>query len=199
MADKTRSHYQASEEGSLWWDSPGWFLQNFDGLLLLLLLLLLPPLSPLRYGRGETSEMEIKMLPKDFIHIQAFMHLTKASKGRGRDEEERREKGGGGATCCLNIHSPTWSRVVKSECRTKRWWCPCPDKGEGELGVSVMKSLLFALHYEQVVVGISCCGSTHPCGSDCFVVNLSISPQWWLLQIPFGKYDGGAIRQGQGR
>lgn len=81
------------------------------------------------------------MLPKDFIHIQAFMHLTgEAQKGRGSEEEEEREKGGEGATCCLNIHSLTRSRMVKSECRTKRRWCPCPDKGEGELGVSVMKS-----------------------------------------------------------
>lgn len=80
----------------------------------------------------ETSEMEMKMLPKDFIHIQTIMHLTKARKGRGggrRRREEEREKGGEGATCCLNIHSLTWSRVMKSECRTKRWWCPCPDKG----------------------------------------------------------------------
>lgn len=47
------------------------------------------------------------MLPKDFIHIQAFMHLTIAGKGRGGEEEEEREKGGDGETCCLKIHSLT--------------------------------------------------------------------------------------------
>lgn len=35
--------------------------------------------------------------------------------------------------------------------------------------MSVMKSFVFALHYEQVVAGTGRCGSTHPCGSDCFV------------------------------
>lgn len=71
-------------------DCPGRFLQNFDGLSLLLLLL--TPPSPFRRGRGETSEMEMKMLPKDFIPIQAFMHLTKARKGREGGRRKGKEK-----------------------------------------------------------------------------------------------------------
>lgn len=152
-----------------------------------------PPLLSQHSGVGGGNIRDGDENVAQRLHSHSGIHAF--NKSKEGEEDEVREKGGEGSTCCLKIHSLT----LKSECRTKHWWCPCPDRGEGELSVSVMKSFLFALHYEQVVVGIRLCGSAHPCGSDCFVVNLSISPQRrWLLQIPFGKYDAGAIRQGQG-
>lgn len=76
MADKTGSHFQAVlQGGQSMRDCPGPFLQNFDRLSSS------PLLSPA--WEGGTSETEMKMLPKDFIHIQTFMHLTKAGKRRG--------------------------------------------------------------------------------------------------------------------
>lgn len=53
---------------------PGRFLQNFD-----------VSAAGGREGGG-TSEIEMKMLPKDF---QAFMHLTKARKGRRKRKRWR--------------------------------------------------------------------------------------------------------------
>lgn len=73
---------------------------NFDGISLPLPLLLL-------HGRGKHQRWRCEILPKDSIRIPAFMHLTKARAGRGRERrwKEGGEKKGGGGCNLLFKHS----------------------------------------------------------------------------------------------
>lgn len=89
------------------------------------------------------------MLP--FICIQALMHLRK----QGSDLLFKHSLSD--LIMCVKIsvkQTADAALALPEERRSSacQWW-----------------TFVFALHYEQVVVGISRCGSTHPCGSDCFV------------------------------
>lgn len=147
-------------------------MQNFDALSSLLL----PPQPPFLKSEQETSEMEMKKMPKDFIHIQAFMHSTNTWKGR--EKEAGREKGREGATCCLtftlcpNLEKSTVEQSVAGALALTR--------KRGELGVYVMKSFVFSPHCEKAAVGISGEHTT-------LLFNRPISSQQYgLLQITIG-------------
>ena len=158
------------------------------------------PSSPV--WEGDTSEMKMKMLPKDSIHIQAFMHLTTA---RGGEKEGGRGKQGTSVRDAnLLFQHSVCDSITCDEIRAwnKVLMAPLPwhRRETGVVAVSVMKSFLLALHYEQVVTGSAVRGAHTLFG---LIALLSIYPSrrsgWRLPRIPFGKYDGSAIRQGQGR